>query len=63
MPIIQAQLLEGRSPETIERLIENVTRAVADSLDADPQTVRVIVQEVPTSHWGIGGETAKRKGR
>lgn len=63
MPLIHAHILEGRSAEAIERLIVNVTAAVADSLDADPQTVRVLVHETPKSHWGIGGETAARKGR
>lgn len=63
MPIIHAHILEGRSPEAIGKMISAVTEAVAASLDADPATVRVLVHEMPKTHWGIGGETAKAKGR
>jgi len=63
MPIIHAHIIEGRSPEAIETMISAVTDAVANSLGADPATVRVLVHETPKTHWGIGGQTAKAKAR
>ncbi|WP_242495664.1 tautomerase family protein [Salinicola tamaricis] len=36
---------------------------MADSLQAPPANVRVIISEIPKSDYGIGGETAERLGR
>jgi 4-oxalocrotonate tautomerase len=63
MPIVHIQLMEGRSVEKIEAMISEVTQAVHRSLGAPVETVRVLVQEVPKTHWGIGGKTAKELGR
>ena len=58
MPIITINLLEGRSPEQIQRMIADVSQAAAGSLDAPVETVRVIVNEMPTHAFGIGGRSA-----
>ena len=63
MPFIQIQILEGRPPEKIETLIENVTEVVSNSLDAPKENIRIVVNEVPKTHWGIGGVSAKKLGR
>jgi 4-oxalocrotonate tautomerase len=55
MPIIHIQLLEGRSREKIASLIASVTETVAAELDSPKDRIRVIVTEVPKSHWGAGG--------
>jgi 4-oxalocrotonate tautomerase len=59
MPIVQINLIEGRSPDQITALIENVTEAVARSVDSEPSTVRVLVNEVPATHWSVGGRSMK----
>jgi 4-oxalocrotonate tautomerase len=63
MPIAQIQIIEGRSAEQIETMISEVTQAIARSLNAPIESVRVVVEEVPKTHWGIGGKTAKQLGR
>ncbi|SIS97287.1 4-oxalocrotonate tautomerase [Alicyclobacillus vulcanalis] len=55
MPLVQVTMVEGRSPEQKRALIEKVTDAVVDTLGAKRETVRVILYEVPKSHWGVGG--------
>jgi len=55
MPIVQVSLMEGRDPVVLRELIAEVTRAVADTLGAPPERVRVLVQEVPPHLWGVGG--------
>ncbi|PIE93798.1 4-oxalocrotonate tautomerase [Bacillus fungorum] len=57
MPIIQIQIIEGRKQEQIQNLILDVTEAVAKKLDVDVGRVRVLVNEIPSSHWGIGGRS------
>lgn len=63
MPIILAKIIAGRSPEKLERFIEAVTAAASETLDAPRESVRVIIEEVPKTHWGIGGKSAKALGK
>ena len=58
MPLIQINMLEGRPPEKITELIANVTDTVSETLGAPKQSVRVLVTEMPKTHWGIAGVPA-----
>jgi 4-oxalocrotonate tautomerase len=42
-------------------MISSVTAAVAESLDAPPGSIRVIVTEVPLTHWATGDITLAEK--
>ena len=55
MPLIQVTMLEGRSSETKAALILRLTDAAVEVTGAPRETVRVILQEVPPAHWGVGG--------
>ncbi|UOF90318.1 4-oxalocrotonate tautomerase [Fodinisporobacter ferrooxydans] len=55
MPVINIQIMQGRSEETIKKLIENVTETVSVTLDSPKERIRVLVTEIPKTHWGIGG--------
>lgn len=57
MPIITVNLLTGRDAETKRALIREVAEAAVRALNAPPASVRVILNEVPPEHWGIGNET------
>ncbi len=48
---------EGATKEQKARLIEGVTNLLRDILGKNPQTTFVIIDEVETDNWGIGGET------
>lgn len=63
MPIAHIRILEGRTPEQVASVIAEVTQALHRSLGAPVESVRVLVEEVPKSHWGIGGKTAATLGR
>jgi 4-oxalocrotonate tautomerase len=63
MPIANILILEGRTPEQKQALIRAVTAAIADSLQAKKESIRVIVQEIPSENWGIGGQSARELGR
>lgn len=63
LPFIQIQMMEGRSQKEIDALIKKLTNTVSETLDAPKENVRVIVNEVPKTHWGIGGASAKKLGR
>lgn len=55
MPIINIQIMEGRPPEKIKSLIASVTETVSTELNAPKERIRVLVTEIPNTHWGIGG--------
>ena len=61
MPIAIIHLMEGRDEEKKARAIAAVTQALVESLDAKPETVRVVLQEVPRSSWGIAGKPASKR--
>jgi 4-oxalocrotonate tautomerase len=61
MPLIQVNMLEGRPPEKVKELIENITDTVSETLGAPKQSVRVLVTEMPKTHWGIAGVPASEK--
>lgn len=64
MPIVDVSIIQGRSPEQIRRLISEVTGAVERALEIPGDRVRVLVREVPATHWAAGHETiAERDGR
>ena len=59
MPIVQVSLMEGRPEEKIEKMVAAVSEAVATSLEAPIETVRVIVYEMQPHQYGIGGRPAR----
>jgi len=61
MPIAIVHIMEGRDDEKKARAIEAVTKALAESLDAKPETIRVILLEVPRASWGIAGKPASQR--
>jgi 4-oxalocrotonate tautomerase len=57
MPLVEVSLAEGRTPAQIRSLIHEVHQAVVRAIAAPPATVRVIVREVPPTHWAAGDVT------
>jgi 4-oxalocrotonate tautomerase len=57
MPLVQISLAAGRPPDQIRRLIAEVHDAVVRATGTDPARVRVLVQEIPPTHWAAGGVT------
>ena len=60
MPIAQLYILQGRTDEQKERLIREVSEAMSRSIDSPIERVRVIITEMPKSHFGIAGEPASK---
>ena len=58
MPYVNIKVTkEGVSPQQKAELIRGVTQLLADVLGKDPATTVVVIDEVDTDNWGIGGET------
>lgn len=63
MPFAQIYMLEGRTEEQKKAVIEKVTQALVEAVDAPIANVRVWIQDVPKENWGIAGVSAKELGR
>ena len=57
MPLVEVTLAEGRTPAQIRALLHELHAAVVRAVDAAPASVRVIVREVPATHWSAGDVT------
>ncbi len=57
MPLIEVTLAEGRSPEKLRALITAVTKATAETIEAPVTNIRVVIREVPKTHWAAGDVT------
>ncbi|MET8982764.1 tautomerase family protein [Streptomyces sp. NPDC004539] len=57
MPQVVVTLAEGRTPQQIRALIHEVHTAVLRTVDTRPEYIRVVVQEVPRTHWATGDVT------
>lgn len=65
MPYVNIKITnEGVTAEQKRQLIEGVTQLLVDVLNKNPKTTVVVIDEVETDNWGIGGVpvTELRKG-
>jgi 4-oxalocrotonate tautomerase len=56
MPVINVQLLEGRTTEQKRAFVKAVTEAICLTLDCSPQSVNVIIQDVRREDWATAGK-------
>ena len=64
MPYVNIKVTkEGVTAEQKAGLIEGTTKLLFDILGKPPQATFVVIDEVDTDNWGVGGETitARRK--
>lgn len=64
MPYVNIKITDdGVTSEQKAELIQGVTDLLQKVLNKNPQTTVVVIDEVPTDNWGIGGEqvTTRRK--
>lgn len=58
MPYVNIKVTkEGVTPGQKEELIKGVTQLLWDVLGKKPQTTYVVIEEVETDNWGVGGQT------
>jgi 4-oxalocrotonate tautomerase len=58
MPFINIKITrEGATSEQKAKLIKGATQLLVDVLGKNPATTVVVIEEVETDNWGVGGET------
>ncbi|MGH8516314.1 MAG: 2-hydroxymuconate tautomerase [Panacagrimonas sp.] len=58
MPIIQVNLLEGRSVAQKRAMIAAVTDAIVESLGVRADSVRIMINEMHPEHFALAGVSA-----
>ena len=62
MPYVHIRITdEGVTREQKAELIRRSTQMLVDVLGKNPQTTVVVIEEVPTDNWGIGGEPVSER--
>ena len=58
MPFVNIKITrEGATKEQKEKLIRGATQLLVDVLGKNPVTTVVVIEEVDTDNWGVGGES------
>jgi 4-oxalocrotonate tautomerase len=63
MPFAQIYMIVGRTEEQKRAVIEKVTDALQEAVGAPRESIRIMIQDIPNTNWGIAGTSAKDLGR
>ena len=64
MPLVNIKIAkDGATPAQKAELIKGVTDLLVKVLHKNPATTVVLIEEVETDNWGIGGETVTARRR
>ena len=56
MPVITVQMLQGRAVEQKRALAKELTEAMTRTLGTKPESIYVVIQEVPRENWASAGK-------
>ena len=57
MPSVEVKLYDARvTEESVPKIIEAMTEALAESSGAAREHIQVLVQGVSPKHWGVAGK-------
>lgn len=59
MPVVKIEMWAGRDEKAKDKLIQNVTKTVCETIGCPPEAVTVIINDVPKENWGQAGRQAK----
>ena len=57
VPLVEVTLVQGRTPQQLRALLHELHDAVVRSIGAPAESVRVVIREVPATHWAAGDVT------
>jgi len=60
MPLVTMHMYPGRTPEQKAGVVRGITDAVVRELGVKPESVEVLLIEVPREHWAMGGNLASQ---
>ena len=57
MPLINVQMLAGRTADQKATLIRELAQTTRKVLGVPEEALRIILTEVPPEHWGVGSRS------
>ncbi|WP_439257162.1 tautomerase family protein [Lonepinella sp. BR2271] len=57
MPLIQITLVEGRDEKVVTDCAKAIAEVAHAKLGAPLESIRVVVNQVPATHWIVGNQT------
>jgi 4-oxalocrotonate tautomerase len=57
VPLVEVTMVEGRTAEQVRSLISRLTAAVEQAVGAPRESIRIVIREVPPTHWAAGDVT------
>jgi 4-oxalocrotonate tautomerase len=64
MPYVNVRITrEGATAEQKAEVIRRMTQVLVDVLKKNPDTTVVVIDEIDTDNWGIGGTTVTERRR
>jgi len=57
VPLVEVTLVQGRTPQQLRALLHELHGAVVRSIGAPAENVRIVIREVPATHWAAGDVT------
>jgi len=62
MPYVNVKITrEGATADQKAEVIRRMTQVLVDVLGKNPETTVVVIEEVDTDNWGIGGTTVTER--
>ncbi len=61
MPIIHVNMFEGRTVDQKRKLVAGITEVVVNSLGTKPESVHIVIQELPRTNIADAGVLASDK--
>ena len=55
MPLIHVEMFEGRTAEQKQALVTALTEATVAALGVKPDSVDIVLTDVPKQQWATGG--------
>ncbi|MGM9968262.1 4-oxalocrotonate tautomerase [Rummeliibacillus sp. TYF005] len=55
MPVVTIKMIEGRTDEQKHNLVEKVTGAISETVNAPKENITIIIEEMKKEHYAIGG--------
>jgi 4-oxalocrotonate tautomerase len=61
MPVVIVEMWEGRTVDQKRRLVRAITDAMVEHAGAKPDSLHVIIHDVPKDCWGKAGQLSSDK--
>jgi 4-oxalocrotonate tautomerase len=56
MPVIQVEMLKGRSVEQKRAMVEKMTQVMVDTVACQKEAVRIIIRDMEPENFALAGE-------